>query len=603
MRGVGPLIKIIPDARRQQTRRSFDTPRHSGYNDGCSGGSNSVVEFLPSKQAVAGSSPVSRSTFSSPASSLRDILNVMGKTALLPVKRGVLILGLGVVVAMILAACIPAPTRPTTTKPPTSPATTTTGPPATTTTTVPPLDAAARYADAASLLAAGRWTEAIAAFDQVIALDPDFAEAYAGRAAARARRTAASSGNLATLTAVIVDAERASELDPSVALDFPLVDSYLFRGSIFLDTGRYRDAVDDFIKAVSLDGSVAASVPAERIASLVGPPVIYQFTEEDYDAILVLYEALEENQPERSVYYRALRAGVEDRLGLLSLATQRYDEALQRFTRAIELNPAVPDYYSHRAEAAFREAGRYRDNDLAAEAAASFGRAVSDYTTAIEKGADSGLFDYTPAYVQRGRCHLYLRDFKAAAVDFSLALQGSLADVGTVYYYRALAYTALGNDAAALLDYRLAYTLTKDSAIKDLALVELQKIPGLASVDLTWLSGTTGTGRGRYITFTVTFRNAWGQAISFQGIPVTVTVILYGYRNSYPPLSEAAKVQVYQASFSATGSGKTVSIPYSGVSLNRYWYYDTGTIVVTVSTMHQGDYTLGEGVIVFLSLN
>jgi hypothetical protein len=46
-----------------------------------------------------------------------------------------------------------------------------------------------------------------------------------------------------------------------------------------------------------------------------------------------------------------------------------------------------------------------------------------------------------------------------------------------------------------------------------------------------------------------------------------------------------------------------VSIPYSGVSLNRYWYYDTGTIVVTVSTMHQGDYTLGEGVIVFLSLN
>ena len=39
----------------------FDIPMVAGYNDSVSRGSNSAEEFLPSKQGVAGSNPVSRS--------------------------------------------------------------------------------------------------------------------------------------------------------------------------------------------------------------------------------------------------------------------------------------------------------------------------------------------------------------------------------------------------------------------------------------------------------------------------------------------------------------------------------------------------------------
>ncbi len=103
----------------------------------------------------------------------------------------------------------------------------------------------------------GRYEEAIAEFDEAIALDVDLAVAYVGRGNAH--------GELGNLQQAIFDYDRAIDLDLSLAA------AYANRGEAYSDLGNIQHAVADLERALSLTADSDLRVELEeRIAELRG---------------------------------------------------------------------------------------------------------------------------------------------------------------------------------------------------------------------------------------------------------------------------------------------------------------------------------------------
>ncbi len=95
------------------------------------------------------------------------------------------------------------------------------------------------YDEGNKLHTAKQFREAIAAYDQAIKLDPDFAGAYCYRGSAYA--------NLERYSRAIEDYSRAIELDPQ------LVDAYFGLGSAYYNLQEYRKAIQHYNKTLAMD--------------------------------------------------------------------------------------------------------------------------------------------------------------------------------------------------------------------------------------------------------------------------------------------------------------------------------------------------------------
>jgi len=95
-----------------------------------------------------------------------------------------------------------------------------------------------------SYLEDGKLALALAAFDESIALNPDYAESYRGKAIALML--------LERFDASRVLFDRAIELDSTSAL------AYANRGTLNDRAGRYAEAIRDYRKAATLDPKIAA---------------------------------------------------------------------------------------------------------------------------------------------------------------------------------------------------------------------------------------------------------------------------------------------------------------------------------------------------------
>jgi tetratricopeptide (TPR) repeat protein len=112
--------------------------------------------------------------------------------------------------------------------------------------------------------------------------------------------------------------------------------------------------------------------------------------------------------------------------------------AIERYTRAIELDPRLTAGYYNRGNAHTR-AGQYDE-------------ALADYNSALE--LEPGDPD---ALNNRGMLHLYRANYEAAQRDFNTALQADPFDT-TVMVNRGLAQLHSGNAGAALADFETAAT-------------------------------------------------------------------------------------------------------------------------------------------------
>jgi tetratricopeptide (TPR) repeat protein len=114
----------------------------------------------------------------------------------------------------------------------------------------------------------------------------------------------------------------------------------------------------------------------------------------------------------------------------------RYDDAIEDYTRALQVNPNDPVAYYDRANAYYRK-GQYD-------------RAVEDYTKAVEINPQD-----EEAYFNRGLAYFSLGRFEEAAGDYSRAIEIDPQDADA-YNNRGNAYTEMGRYDEAVRDYTTA---------------------------------------------------------------------------------------------------------------------------------------------------
>ncbi len=101
-----------------------------------------------------------------------------------------------------------------------------------------PDEATKQFNQGVELAEEGEFQQAVAAFDEAIDLDPQFAEAYYNRALCQSM--------LGNLSEALEDANKAIELTPNDAM------SYWLRGLICVDLGKTEQAIADLEKALDL---------------------------------------------------------------------------------------------------------------------------------------------------------------------------------------------------------------------------------------------------------------------------------------------------------------------------------------------------------------
>lgn len=152
-----------------------------------------------------------------------------------------------------------------------------------------------------------------------------------------------------------------------------------------------------------------------------------------------LEEALEQVRPEPVAQYAGRSAESFLDEGNVYFNVGQYGLAIERYSRALELDPNLTAGYYNRANARTR-AGEY---DLA----------LDDYNSALELEPNDA-----DALNNRGMLHLYRAGYGAALRDFNAALQIDPTDT-TVIVNRGLAQLHGGDPAAALVDFQEAAAL------------------------------------------------------------------------------------------------------------------------------------------------
>jgi tetratricopeptide (TPR) repeat protein len=128
-----------------------------------------------------------------------------------------------------------------------------------------------------------------------------------------------------------------------------------------------------------------------------------------------------------------------------------YREALNGFSRAIELYPGMRDYYHWRADT-YVQLQNYE-------------AAIADYTRALEI-----IPNYRAGLVARAIARMWLYDWTNAVVDFSAAIDQGARDQWTAWAHRGrgISLAALGRREEAIADYQAYLELTPQADDREL---------------------------------------------------------------------------------------------------------------------------------------
>jgi serine/threonine protein kinase len=179
-------------------------------------------------------------------------------------------------------------------------------------------DAKAAYDEAMRLLNAGKTTEAVRHFDDAIRANPDYLEAYVGRAEVRR--------NLRQYELSLEDCNRVIQINPIEPR------GYQCRGFGYSLLTQYEPAVRDLNEAIRLNPNFALAF--EHRASAYSALQQYEKAVEDYTQALRLRPRNAEYHIRRAVAYTNLK---------------QYDEAVKDYTEAIRFQPNNARAYNGRA--------------------------------------------------------------------------------------------------------------------------------------------------------------------------------------------------------------------------------------------------------------
>jgi tetratricopeptide (TPR) repeat protein len=292
---------------------------------------------------------------------------------------------------------------------------------------------------------AGEVERAIENYDEAIALNPAYEDAYVQRGAARytqgyvdkaledfeqALRIHPTAGvyvwragireRQKLFAAALDDYASALRLDPGYS------DAYLGRGLLLKNTGQRAQAIENFNLAIEGDPYSAAAFLNRGI---------------------LLYE-LQQLDAAHADLDRAVVLGPDDAtsrifLGMVLKELGQYEQAIQSYTKALELNPRSVEAYNNRG-VAYKHLGR-------------LDQAMQDYSRAIELNPS-----YALAYCNRGILLGLLGRDDSARADYTKALELQ-PDLIKAYLDRGDLFQKAGDAVRAAGDYRKACRLGSEA--------------------------------------------------------------------------------------------------------------------------------------------
>lgn len=264
---------------------------------------------------------------------------------------------------------------------------------------------------------AGDVRGALADYDQAIALNSSYADAYYNRGVLK-------QGKLRDLNGALSDYNRAIALNPNAA------DAYYNRGNLKNQLNDIKGALSDYDRAISIK------------------PI---FANAYYNRGVLKHNKLADTQGaladyNQAIFLNPMAADVYNNRGNLKDKLKDYPGALADYNQSIDLNPRYANAYYNRAN--------LRKNHLK-----DANGALSDYNRAIALNPKS-----VDAYNNRGNLKKdQLKDYKGALADYNqaIALNPNSADA---YNNRGtLKKDKLGDPKGALLDYDRAILLNPEN--------------------------------------------------------------------------------------------------------------------------------------------
>lgn len=260
----------------------------------------------------------------------------------------------------------------------------------------------------ATLLDQGAYAEAIATFDQALALDATHARAYVLRGEAYRL--------LGELDQALADLHRALGLTDDDA------NAYRTRGTIYVDLGQYAEALADYNAALALAPNDTWTLAHRGYAAYLA---------NDYTTALTDLNAAIRLNPQ---YTWAIVAR-----GATYNALAEYQKALLDLTRAVSLDPDY-DWGLAMRGSTYRALGEYE-------------KAIADLTQALALTPT-----YSWAQTERGRSYQELGDYERALADFNAVIEQDPA-YDWAWVQRGMLYDASAQYEAALADFTQALAI------------------------------------------------------------------------------------------------------------------------------------------------
>lgn len=198
----------------------------------------------------------------------------------------------------------------------------------------------------------GEWGEAARSYSDAISLNPEYAEAYAGKALARVELENYRLGFGWDYSVPVADCEKALELDPCIELDPKVAKAYVEMGDEYNENGEYDEALTLYTRAIEIDPSIDIDSKLLKLYRALAEhygTLCYDYAHcdstydfcEDYgakemcDFAIAYWNKVYELDPEISSYVP--RGEIWD-----TMCRYYYDLAVADYSKTIEVHP---DYY------------------------------------------------------------------------------------------------------------------------------------------------------------------------------------------------------------------------------------------------------------------
>ena len=269
------------------------------------------------------------------------------------------------------------------------------------------------FKDALTLHRMGRFEEALASYDKVIALMPDNAEVYSNRGT--------------VLQGLRRFAEALASYDKAVALMPGYADAHNNRGNALQDLQRFEEAVASYDKAIALrpdhanarnnrgNALVALRRFEDALASHDAAIAVKPGYAEAHNSRGGVLRELKRPEEARASYEKAVTlrpdyAGAWNSLGLVQYEMKQFEEALASYGKAVAVRPVYAEAFNNRGLVLW-------ELNRLAEALASYDAAISLRP------------EYAEAYHNRAAALFELKrlDEALASCDAAVALKPDLA--------------------------------------------------------------------------------------------------------------------------------------------------------------------------------